>query len=812
MAQYLTEEERFRQMMQGANAIEEEQNPLESIDFEKITHILRRNWYWLFIIPILFLSVAYLFLRYTKPLYQSASTLKMEIKNENEGIGLRLELGNNNIDNIAGELEVIRSPIIYEEVAKKLDLHISYFAEGRILDNEMYSFSPINLVANILNEGVYGHKFYINTTDNVNYTLRRVHNKNLIAEYKGRFGEKLISTEFEFLIKSIKPLTDYTENIFFVVNSKSATMLYLSDNLEAAILNPQAKTIGLSFKDFNAAKAKDVLNMLSEVYRVKSIEIKNRANKQKQEYLDEQIAKTEKELNSYESEMERFIIENKTNDIEGKIGELVAKIQQLTEERIKINTKLQNLIELEIFVNQRFVGDKNIPILPDIDAGITAQITELNRLKLLRQEQELSETPYTYNYQRFGIQINALQKNITETIERYKQKLFKDMTEIGRVLAEIEQNFYGLPSKITEFNKLKKKYETVQSYYNSLIQQKIQIGLAEAGTVPSFEVIAPANTPSIPISPKKLMIYSVAGILGFVLSLLIIVGKYLLKNTIGSQSELEKLVMLPIMGSIPKYRKEKLEVSKLVVHRSPKSAISESFRNIRTNLDFMFPQVTQEKIRTAQKVISTTSTISGEGKTFVTINLGGIIAMSGLRVVIIDLDMRKPKVHLGLNGTNEKGISTILIGRHSLEECLRTTEIDNLSYIAAGPIPPNPSELVLREEFRELVKNLKELYDVVLIDTPPVGLVTDAMIIMQQVDVRFFVLRANYSKRFFAKNIQKISKLHQIQRAGLILNSVETKGSYGYGYGYGYGGYYEDTTPKEKWWQKIRIPIFWRKK
>lgn len=812
MAQYLTEEEKFRQMMQGTSLAEDEQSPLDSIDFEKIGHIFRKNWYWLFIIPILFLSGAYLFLRYTKPLFQSNSTLKMEIKNENEGIGLRLDMGNTNLDNIAGELEVIRSPIIYEEVAKKLNLHILYFAEGRILDNEMYSYAPIALEADVQAEGVYGDKFYISSEDNISYKLKRVHFKDLVAEYKGKFNEKLITNEFEFLIKNLKPLKEYSESIFFVVNSKAATMTYLSNNLEAAILNPQAKTIGISFKDFNATKAKDVLNTLSEVYRVKSIEIKNRANKQKQEYLDGQIAKTEKELNGYEVEMERFIIENKTNNIEGKIGELVAKIQQLTEERIKLNAKLQNLIELELFVNQRFISDKNIPIFPDVDAGIVSQINELNRLKLLRQEQELSETSNTYSYQKFGIQINGLQKSISESIDRYKQKLFKDMTEIGKVLAEIEQNFYGLPSKITEFNKLKKKYEMVQSYYNSLIQQKIQIGLAEAGTVPSFEVIAPANTPSIPISPKKLMIYSVAGILGFVLSLLIIVGKYVLKNTIGSQSELEKLVMLPIMGAIPKYRKEKLEISKLVVHRSPKSAISESFRNIRTNLDFMFPQVTQDQRRTAQKVISTTSTISGEGKTFVTINLGGIIAMSGLRVVIVDLDMRKPKVHLGLNGTNEKGVSTILIGRHSLEECLRTTEIDNLSYISAGPIPPNPSELILREEFRELVKNLKELYDVVLIDTPPVGLVTDAMIIMQQVDVRFFVLRANYSKRFFAKNIQKISKLHQIQRTGLILNSVETKGNYGYGYGYGYGGYYEDSAPQEKWWHKIRLPILWHKK
>ncbi|KOY85445.1 hypothetical protein AD998_04110 [bacterium 336/3] len=806
MAQFLTEEEKFRQMMQNSELGEEEQSPLDSIDIDKILHILRKNWYWVIIIPTIFLLAAYLYLRYTKPLFQSSSNLKMEIKDESSGLNIQNPLITAPQDNIAGELEVIRSPIIYEEVTKKLDLSVSYFAEGRILDNEMYGYSPIHVQSTIYNEGIYGQVFYIFVEDGRNYILKRKLNGKILAEYRGVFDQELKNTDFNFIISQKKDLKAYYENIFFIPNSRGAIMGYLSSGLEAAIVNPQAKIIGISFKDYNASKARDILHTLSEVYRNKSVEIKNRANKQKQEYLDSQIEKTEKELNAYETQMENFIIENKTNNVEAKIGELVTKIQQLTEERIKLNAKLQSIVELQIYTQQRVADNKIVPIMPEIDAAIMQQIFELNKLKAVRQEQELSENTNTYSYQKLGIQVGNLQKSISESIERNKTKLIKEMTEIGSKLSDIEQAFYGLPSKITEFNKLRKKYETVQGYYNSLIQQKIQIGLAEAGTVPSFEVIAPANIPIIPISPKKTLIYIIAGIAGAALSLLLILGKYIMKNTIGTQNELEKLVNLAIMGSIPKYRKEKLEVSKLVVHKNPKSAVSESFRNVRTNLDFMFSHSEKDKSRNFQKVISVTSTISGEGKTFVTINLGGIIAMSGLRVVILDLDMRKPKVHLGLNGTNEKGVSTILIGRHSLEECLRSTEIDNLSYISSGPIPPNPSELILRDEFNDLIKNLQELYDVILIDTPPVGLVTDAMIIMRQVDVRFFVMRANYSKRGFAKNIQRITKVHQITKIGLILNSVESKGTYGYGYGYGYdyGGYYEEDTKKQKWWSFLQ--------
>ncbi|MDX1903927.1 MAG: polysaccharide biosynthesis tyrosine autokinase [Thermonemataceae bacterium] len=803
MAQFLNEEDKFRQMMQSPELGEDEQSPLDNLDFEKIRQTLLKNWYWLLIVPTFFLSLAFLYLRYTKPIYQSNSNLKMELKDESAGLNVQNLVANNTPqDNIMGELEVIRSPLIFQEVALKMDMSVSYFAEGRVLDNEMYGFSPIYVQSIITNETAYGDKFFISTDNDKTYELKREKKDKSVVIYEGKFGESLREADFEFIIKNKSSLKNYPEKVYFIPNAKAYVMGYLSNNLEAAVVNPQAKIIGISFKDNNANKARDILNTLSEVYRAKSVEIKNRANKQKEEYLDDKIAKTEKELAFYEEQMEKFIIEHKTTNIESKIVDLVKQITEITEQRLKINAILQSLIELEIFVQQRTFTEKVIPLMPEIDAALTTQIMELNKLKAARQKAELSENTNTYAFQSLDLRISILQKSILESVERNKGKLFKQMGELGTKLTEIESAFYGLPSKITEFNKLKKKYETVQSYYNSLIQQKIQIELASAGTVPNFEVIAPANLPTIPISPKKNLIYIIAALAGVLIGLLIVVAKYLLNNTIATQSELEKIVSVPIMGAIPKYRKEKLEVSKLVVHKSPKSAISESLRNIRTNLDFMFSTSLKDKKQATQKVISVTSTISGEGKTFVAINLGGIIAMSGLKVVILDLDMRKPKVHLGLGSTNEKGVSTILIGRHTIDECIKNTEIKGLDFISSGPIPPNPSELVLKEDFDELLVSLQAKYDIVLVDTPPVGLVTDAMIIMQQVDVRLFVLRSNYSRRPFAKNLQRLIKLHQIPRAGLILNSVEAKGSYGYGYGYGYG-YYEEHSKKMSFGKKL---------
>jgi len=210
-------------------------------------------------------------------------------------------------------------------------------------------------------------------------------------------------------------------------------------------------------------------------------------------------------------------------------------------------------------------------------------------------------------------------------------------------------------------------------------------------------------------------------------------------------------------------------VSRLVVDKNPKSAISESIRSIRTNLDF---------ISSAKKkrLISVTSTISGEGKTFVTVNLGGIIALSGQRVIILDLDMRKPKVNLAFGAENIKGVSTILIERHSVQECIQPTTIESLQFISAGPTPPNPSELILSDRFDQMLQELFLTYDVILIDTPPVGLVTDGILIMRKADIPLYIVRAGYSRKAFIKNMNRLMRSSNLTRMCTILNDAQSGG------------------------------------
>ena len=248
---------------------------------------------------------------------------------------------------------------------------------------------------------------------------------------------------------------------------------------------------------------------------------------------------------------------------------------------------------------------------------------------------------------------------------------------------------------------------------------------------------------------------------------------------------------ISVLGIIPKYQKS-LPNSQMIVDKKPKSSMAEAFRSIRTNLEFF-------EAKDEKKVIAVTSTISGEGKTFVVLNLGGILAISGKKVVILDLDMRRPRIHEGFGSDNEKGMSTVLSSRDNVHDVIRKSELDDLHFITAGPIPPNPSELIINGKLQETVEELKKTYDIILIDNPPVGLVTDGISCLRMADYPIYIFRSDYSKKSFAANVNRVFKENKIKNLSVILNGVDLEGNkyrrygsgygskYGYGYGYGYG-------------------------
>jgi len=353
-----------------------------------------------------------------------------------------------------------------------------------------------------------------------------------------------------------------------------------------------------------------------------------------------------------------------------------------------------------------------------------------------------------------------------------------------------------MPDKNTQYAKKQRFYKLYEEFYLTMMQSRAEFEISKAGSTPDFKILSTASLPTVPISPQRYMILGIGFVAGVVLSLFFIGILYVANNKITSVLEIESSTSAPVLGTIPLSHHS--PVSAFHVIDNPRSSVSESIRSLRTNLDFF-------TTGGVKKVISVSSTVSGEGKSFLAMNLGAVIAMSHKKVVLLDLDMRKMKASpFAVDNENAgKGISTILIKKHRWQDCLIGTALNMFDYIPSGPHPPNPSELLLNGEFSSLLEELKNSYDFVLIDTPPVGLVTDGVMAMKRSDLSIYVFRANYSKKEFLYNLQRIIAINRLNHVATVLNALPAAHK-----GYGYGYYEDQTPPKRKLHKLFKAGVF----
>ncbi len=783
------------------SSTEEEEELMGSLDLLKILNVVKNNIIWVVLIPALCIAGGYIFLRYTTPIYESASSIKLEVKQKAGALGIPGMPNPEEMTNISGEIELIKSNLIYDEVLRRLDFSVGYYAYGRsrIKNEEKYRASPFKLEYEVRNPAVYDQPFDVTFLNEDQFLM--TYTIDGVEQSKKYSFDQLIDTDnFRFVIHKTEHFSPQSENaaFYFVIHSVAALNHYLASNLRIEVMNQSANIIGIFFKDPNVFKAHDIINTIDTVYLTKTKELKNKANKQKISFLEEQLRNTEAKLEVYESQLEKFVVDNKSANIQGDVDKYVGKIEALEEGRMEVSTQLSLLNSLKTIIDNKGDLTSFIPTIPLLqDAQLVALTSDINRQQQERAMMANSRRETTYALQATDKAISLTRASISSLIEQNKKLLHEKYAKVSQEIQKLENTFAGLPAKGTEYNRIKRLKDLTEKYYLVMIDKKAELGIAEAGTVEEFVVLASASIPSQPIYPNKFIVYAGCAFAGIFISLMLVGFKYFLHDTISNQRELERNTTAPILGIIPTYMREKLAVSRLIVHKNPKASISEALRSIRTNLEFIFPTGQRKKS------ISITSTISGEGKTFVAINLSGVIALSNTKVILLDLDMRRPKVHQAFDEENYNGISTLLIGKHTIKECIRKTPIDNLDFIAAGPTPPNPSELILRPEFDTLLKELHQLYDVIVIDTPPIGLVTDGVLVMRKVDLPVYVVRANFSKRVFLKNINKLIKNNNFSKLAVVLNAFKTTGQYGYGYGYTQN-YYEDDEEQIKGFEKLK--------
>lgn len=750
---------------------------VEGIDFNKLRNILRHNWVWIVLLMLLTNLGAYLVVRYTKDLYQSESEIKLDIKQDASELGFRDFLPERQqVNVIAGEIETIQSKLFLSRVIDSLNLHVSYFSIGQILNTELYTSAPFVVEYSIQNSSYYNQPITIEPLPDNKYELRFGKQS---PEVSGTFGEPLKLDGLTLMIRMKPGMQFFPENTYsFVINSRDVLLDYISKNLLVEPIKFEANTIRVSFKDNNPNKARDLVNGIDSLYLVFSHEQKNLANKQKIDWLSNELSTIEKKMEEYESYFENFTLVNKTSNLETDLKKTIDQINQIDSQRFEVSKRLAELNQvIDKLGGENFMlGVSQRTLFPTY---LNNNLEKLQELYLEMDKMKLSYNETTFAFRQKQNEIEAIRNKAFEQLTELKSGLLKRQQELNQAKAKLENNFASMPDKNTQFTKKQRFYKLYEEFYLTLMQSKSQFEIAQAGSTPDFKILSTANLPLEPISPNRPMIFGIGIVAGFVLSIFFVGILYLVNNKVNSIYEVEKLP-IPLLGAIPALRSS-IKNEGLYVVDQPKSMVSEAMRTLRTNLDFF-------NINSPKRVVAISSTVSGEGKSFIALNLGGVMALSKKKVVLIDLDMRKPKSVQYFNGTDSgKGVSTVLIRKNTWEECVVNSPLEGFDFLPSGPHPPNPSELLLNGEFTQLLNDLKKHYDYVILDTPPVGIVTDGIMAMKQADISLYIFRANYSKRSFIDTLNRIIRINKFENITTILNALPASSETAYGY-----GYYED--------------------
>ncbi len=788
----------------------------QDFDIDTFLTVLKKNVLWVIIFFVLAIVCGYLYYRYTQPTYSSSSVIQVKKENKTKEI-----LGISSEIKIAPTIEIMRSEEFLITVVQNLPLGISFFTEGTFLENESYGVQPFNVEYKITNQNIYDTPIYYELAgDQKSYDITigeegSVH--NILFDTPKNLPEGIeLTLSAPENTESVEK-TSIKDKHYFTINSERQIMREISKGLNISPLSEVAGTIEITFESYNARKSADIVNAIAEQFLEFDV-MKNRESSLATiAYIDEQIGNVLDELSQIENQLQEFRLAN------GILNEDAKAYKNDVSEQ-KLSALDQRILTIEFELESLKEVQKEIQTNPDVNifeimalmsgkesnAFLSSMLQSLHELMSKRELLLFDVTENSHNIKVIDKQIDSKKTNISDFIESTIKRLTKEKDDCISRSADIKNGILeDVKYDELEYSKLKRIYSINEDYYSQLLKTKTELLISQSGFVSTNLVLEKANVPVIPISPVLSKSLLTALVLAFILSLLMIFVKYLFYNKILSTSDIIKFTDIPIIGEITTSR-NKNSIAKAIVHKNTRSHITENLRKIRTNLDF-YP------LETNCRVIITTSTIPAEGKTFVALNLADIYAMSGKKVLIVDFDLRKPRLDQCFELDNELGVSTILTNRATWQECVKHNVLDNLDVITSGPVSPIAAELLISKNMETFIEDIRNEYDIIVLDTPPTGIIHDAITISKYANNIFYVMRSGISIKGYIEYLNGLIEEHNLKGVSIVLNAIPNPkhSSYGYGkYGYGYNGYgygYSDDDDKSSDKKTLIERIFGKK-
>lgn len=764
-------------------------------------YILRR-WYFYLFFSALAVGLVWLYLRYTPPLYQIKCSLLIKDDSETNTTGISEEAifkdlgilkGSKNLEN---EIQILKSETLMQEVMRKLGLNIEYHSIGRVKGGELYDQSPIKMDSVYFN-GKLPARINVQYIDREKFEI--VQNPSAMHA----FGE-WVTTKwggYSLRFDSLCPLLEGTIDIQFRKIENQA--LKYTNSLSVKPMSSYSSVLELKLIDPVPAKGINILNTLVETYNEAAIEDKNKASRSTFAFIEDRLRYLTSELADVEGSAQRYKQRNEIGiKIEKGIDLVMDELALLDQEVSTLEVQRSVLKSMNLYLRSNSSQYQLIPAnLSTQDGQLSVLINRFNEQALERER--IQRTAKADNPVLIGMtqQLNSLYANILETISKVDKRLETNLDQTRAKRDMLTGKVRQAPRLERELQEIMRQQAIKQNLYLYLLQKREETALSLATAVPNSRVVDSARYNKKPVFPDPIMLYTLALVLGLGLSALLVWILEMLNDKVQSEEDIRKMTDAPIIGGVS----QGVAGQNLVASADSRSPAAEMFRLLRTNLQFLNPEQKQQ-------TVLITSTSSGEGKTYIAVNLALTLALSNKKTIILGLDLRKPKLasYLG-KGDAENGLSTYLAGQTSSEAIIHHSKLHPaLDFIASGLIPPNPAELILLDKLAELIKDLQNRYDFVIIDSPPIGLVADAFMLSRFANTCLYVVRHNETRKGMLKLLDDIYRQNRLPNLAIVLNGLNPNldygngygYGYGYGYGHGYGGYYDEAKPKT-WWQKL---------
>lgn len=775
----------------------------EKIDFQEVLFKYLIHWPWFLGAIIVCLIGAWIYLHTATPVYNISATVLIKDDKKGGSAGMASELENLGLNglmsssqNIDNEMEVLRSKTIAKEVVVDLNLYISYKDEDEFPAKDMYKTSPVlvNLIpqeAELLDEPM--------EVEMALYPQGGLDVKLKIEdeEYQKHFDKlpAVFPTEKGTLAFFVSPDTLATKgeeeadskekvrNIKAIINNPLRVARAYCKNLT---IEPTSKTTSvavISLKNSSLRRGQDFINKLLEMYNTNTNNDKNEIAQKTADFIDERIGIISKELGNTEESLETFKRTAGITDLSSEAQIALTGNAEYEKKRVENQTQINLVEDLRKYMK----GDEYEVLPGNIglqDAGLVSQIDRYNEMLVERKRLLRTSTENNPTIINLDTSIRAMKMNVEVTLERTLQGLFITKADLDREANRFSRRISEAPGQERQFVSIARQQEIKSGLYLLLLQKREENAITLAATANNAKIIDDAIADEIPVSPKGKIIYLLALVLGVGIPFGVIYLINLTKFRIEGRVDVEKLTSLPIVGDIPLTDEKKGAVA---VFENKNNLMSETFRNIRTNLQFM--------LENGKKVVLVTSTISGEGKSFVSSNLAISLSLLGKKVVIVGLDIRKPGLNKVFNiPKREVGITQYLANpEKNLMDLVQPSDVSkNLFILPGGTVPPNPTELLARDGLDKAIETLKQNFDYVIMDTAPVGMVTDTLLIGRVADLSVYVCRADYTHKNEYTLINELAEKEKLPNLCTVINGIDLKRrKYGYYYGYGkYGKYY----------------------